>query len=56
MFILKKIKEQPEEKRIIANLYWYQKAKVKIYNEYFNKINIQKGVRQGCILSLLLYS
>lgn len=42
--------------RIIVNLYWGQKAKVRVDGQYTSSIQIQKGVRQGCVLSPLLFN
>ena len=42
--------------RIIANLYWYQKAAIRIDNELSPFTNIQRGVRQGCVLSPYLFN
>lgn len=42
--------------RIIANLYWNQTAKIKVESEFSEEIQIMKGVRQGCILSPLLFN
>lgn len=42
--------------RIIINLYWNQKAVVRIENETTEEIEIKRGVRQGCILSPLLFN
>lgn len=42
--------------RIIANLYWGQKATVRVDNRQTEYIDIKRGVRQGCILSPLLFN
>lgn len=42
--------------RIVSNLYWGQTAKIKIENELSEDINIRKGVRQGCVLSPMLFN
>ena len=36
---------------LIANLYWQQKTIVKINNDISEPLKIEKGVRQGCVLS-----
>ena len=36
--------------RLIRNLYYHQKAAIRIKGELRDWLNIQKGVRQGCIL------
>jgi hypothetical protein len=42
--------------RIISNLYWNQTAKIKVDDEFSDEIKIKKGVRQGCVLSPLLFN
>lgn len=42
--------------RIIGNLYWHQRAAVKIEEHFTDDIEIKRGVRQGCILSPLLFN
>lgn len=42
--------------RIIAALYWQQSAEIKVERETSESILIKKGVRQGCILSPLLFN
>lgn len=42
--------------RILKNLYWNQTANVKISGKTTNNIKINRGVRQGCILSPLLFN
>jgi len=42
--------------RIIKNLYWNQTAQIKVGNIKTDHIKIQLGVRQGCILSPLLFN
>ena len=44
------------ESRLIYNLYWKQHAKVKFENNMTERIRIEKGVRQGCILSPILFN
>ena len=44
------------ETRLIYNLYWKQHAKVKFENNMTERIRIEKGVRQGCILSPILFN
>ena len=45
-----------DEKTIIAKLYWNQMAAVRVENELGGWVPIQKGVRQGCVLSPDLFS
>lgn len=42
--------------RIIKNLYWDQKAAVKVENELTEPMKVRRGVHQGCILSPLLFN
>lgn len=54
--ILRKAGIDDRDIRIIKNLYWGQCAKVKIDNSLTGNIEIKKGVRQGCVLSPLLFN
>lgn len=42
--------------RIISNLYWGQRANTLIDNQPTEEMEIRRGVRQGCILSPLLFN
>jgi len=42
--------------RVIKNLYWQQKAEIRFGNVTTARVDIQRGVRQGCILSPLLFN
>lgn len=54
--ILQSIDLDNRDIRIIANLYWGQTASVKINGQLSRDISIQRGVRQGCVLSPLLFN
>lgn len=45
-----------EEIIIISQLYWHQRAEVKVEQSTSEAIIIKRGVRQGCILSPLLFN
>ena len=45
-----------KECNIIQNLYWDQKAKVRVGDSQSEKIDIKRGVRQGCIMSPRLFN
>ena len=53
---LEKIGVDGRDIRIIANLYWHQKAAIRINNELSPFTSIQRGVRQGCVLSPYLFN
>lgn len=42
--------------RLIKNLYWNQTAQVRVDGSLSDRVSIQKGVRQGCTLSPLLFN
>ena len=44
------------ERRLIINLYWKQQAAVRWDNEISRYVNIKSGVRQGCIISPILFN
>jgi len=44
------------EIRLIINLYWHQTAGVRWNNEISKFVNIKRGVRQGCIISPILFN
>lgn len=54
--ILKSIGIDGNDIKFIENLYWKQKAKIKINNILTEEVQIEKGVRQGCILSPCLFN
>ena len=53
---LEKIGIDGKDIRIIANLYWHQKAAIRIQDELSPFTSIQRGVRQGCVLSPYLFN
>ena len=42
--------------QLIKNMYWQQTAAIKINNDISGYQRIEKGVRQGCVLSPELFS
>ncbi len=54
--ILQRIGLDSRDVRLIANLYWNQSASVRVENELSDEVQIQRGVRQGCVLSPLLFN
>lgn len=42
--------------RIIMNLYWNQRAQVKVEDQLTDQVKIMRGVRQGCVLSPTLFN
>ena len=53
---LERIGVDGKDARIIANLYWQQKAAIKVEDELSPYIAIQRGVRHGCVLSPYLFN
>ena len=53
---LEKIGIDGRDIRVIANLYWHQKAAIRIQNELSPFTPIERGVRQGCVLSPCLFN
>ena len=53
---LEKIGIDGRDIRVIANLYWHQKASIRIQNELSPFTSIERGVRQGCVLSPYLFN
>ena len=54
--ILKEEGIPAHEIRLIENLYWNQKAVVITEHGETEEVDILRGVRQGCILSLILFN
>ena len=54
--ILQNIGIDDKDIRIVTSLYWNQTARVKVGNAFTESIEIGKGVRQGCVLSPLLFN
>ena len=54
--ILSNIGVYKDDIRIIQSLYWEQEASVRVGSETTDWFKVRKGVRQGCVLSLLLYN
>ena len=42
--------------RIISNLYWNQTACVRLDGDRTEQVKILRGVRQGCVLSPLIFN
>ena len=53
---LEKIGIDGKDIRIITNLYWHQKAAIRIQDQLSPLIPIKRGVRQGCVLSPYLFN
>ncbi|KAL1447433.1 hypothetical protein WDU94_013960 [Cyamophila willieti] len=56
MSILTTLQLNKHDLKIIQNLYWNQTAAVRLNQDSSEAILIQKGVRQGCVLSPLLFN
>lgn len=54
--ILKRIGMNPKDLNIIKNLYWNQTAVLRVDGGHTDQIKILRGVRQGCILSPILFN
>ncbi|GFS05224.1 endonuclease-reverse transcriptase [Elysia marginata] len=56
MEALAKARIPSHERRLVCEIYWNQSAKVKLTSGTTEDIMIQRGVRQGCILSPSLFN
>ena len=54
--MLERLGVDEKDMRIIRNLYYQQKAAVKVGNELTEFVDIKRGVRQGCVLSPELFA
>ena len=54
--VLSRLQMGGKEMRIIRNLYYDQTAAVRVGDELAEWVEIERGVRQGCVMSPLLFS
>ena len=54
--MLKQIGIDDKDYRIMHNLYFHQKAVIKLTEDLSHWIDIKRGVRQGCVMSLDLFN
>lgn len=54
--ILRETGIDDKDLRIIGNLYWNQIANLRVEGEHTDYVEIKRGVRQGCILSPLIFN
>lgn len=54
--LLAEIGIDDKDQRIIKNIYYNQTANIKVDNQLTEAISIERGVRQGCILSPMLFN
>lgn len=53
---LKEVGLDGKDIRLLENLYWNQKARIRIEGSTSAEVEIRRGVRQGCVLSPLLFN
>ena len=56
MELLNKCQLGKENIQMIAEFYWKQKAAIRLENELTDYVQINRGVRQGCVLSPTLFN
>ena len=56
MQLLKRLDIDHKDIQCIEKLYWNQTAQIKLSNTMSNPIQVRMGVRQGCVLSPLLFN
>ena len=54
--IMTKAEIPQHEIRLITNLYWDQRAVIRTEKGVSNEVEIRRGIRQGCILSPILFN
>ena len=54
--MLSKLNIDAKDLRILRNLYWEQTAAIRVDNECSKYSTIQRGVRQGCVMSPDLFN
>lgn len=54
--ILEDVGIDDKDLRVITNLYWNQSAHISVEGETSDEVEIKRGVRQGCILSPMLFN
>jgi len=54
--VLQKTGLDGKDLKIIRNLYWNQRACVRVGGETTKEIQISRGVRQGCVLSPVIFN
>ena len=53
--LLQSLDIDPQDVKLLANLYWKQQAAVRHNGEISESISIKQGVRQGCVASPHLF-